>query len=149
RVGPVSDPHKEYLGDILTSARHLLDLINDVLDLSKVEAGRMEFWPEPVDLARLAGEIRDILRESAARKRIAVGVQVDPALGAVVLDPGRLKQVLYNYLSNALKFTPEGGRVQVRAVPQDEANFRLEVEDNGIGIRPEDLDRLFVEFQQL
>jgi PAS domain S-box-containing protein len=149
RVGPVSEPHKEYLGDILTSARHLLKLINDVLDLSKVEAGQMEFWPEPVDVTRVAGEIRDILRESAARKRIAVEVQVDPELGAVELDPGRLKQVLYNYLSNALKFTPEGGRVQVRAVPEDAASFRLEVEDNGMGIRTEDIDRLFVEFQQL
>ena len=149
KVGPVSEAHKECLADILTSSRHLLQLINDVLDLSKVEAGKMEFRPEPVDLARLVTEVRDILRGLAAKKRIQIGVEVDPALGEVVLDPGKLKQVLYNYLSNALKFTRESGRVVVRAKAEDADRFRLEVEDNGIGIRPEDIARLFSEFQQL
>jgi signal transduction histidine kinase/DNA-binding response OmpR family regulator len=149
KVGPVSAPHKDCLADILTSSRHLLQLINDVLDLSKVEAGKMEFRPERVELAKLIGEVRDILRGLSARKRIDLGVEIDPGLDEVVLDPGKLKQVLYNYLSNALKFTPEGGRVTVRARHEAGGRFRLEVADTGIGIRPEDQGRLFVEFQQL
>ncbi|HEU0105636.1 MAG TPA: response regulator [Vicinamibacteria bacterium] len=149
KVGAVSPPHKECLADILTSSRHLLQLINDVLDLSKVEAGKMEFRPERVEVAKLIGEVKDILRSLSAKKHIELAVEIDPALDEVVLDPGKLKQVLYNYLSNALKFTPEGGRVTVRARLEGAGRFRLEVADTGVGIRPEDLGRLFVEFQQL
>jgi len=90
---------QEFLGDILTSSRHLLQLINDVLDLSKVEAGKMEFHPERVDLAKLVTEIRDILRSLAASKRTKVTVDVAPGIGEVVVDAVKLKQVLYNYLS--------------------------------------------------
>jgi PAS domain S-box-containing protein len=139
----------EYLGDILTSSRHLLQLINDVLDLAKVEAGKMEFRPEPVQPARIVDEVKGILRSLASKKRIQVDVRVDPDIGEVVLDPAKLKQVLYNYVSNAVKFTPEGGRVTIRVRPEEAASFRIEVEDTGIGIRPEDFPRLFVEFQQL
>src|SRR5205823_4989390 len=149
KVGPVSAEHKEYLGDILTSARHLLQLINDVLDLSKVESGKMEFRLEPVEVAKLVGEVRDILRTLAAQKRIDVNTEIDPAVSGIVSDASKLKQVLYNYLSNALKFTPDEGRVTVRVVPEDREHFRLEVKDTGIGIKPEDMDKLFVEFQQL
>lgn len=149
RVGPVSEIHQEYLGDILTSARHLLRLINDVLDLSKVEAGKMEFHPEPVDLSKVIGEVTDILRALAAHRRIHVETHVDPSVREVVVDPAKLKQVLYNYLSNALKFTPEEGRVTVRALPEGDRHFRLDVDDSGIGIAPEDQARLFQEFQQL
>ena len=149
KVGPVSKDHKEYLGDILTSSRHLLQLINDVLDLAKVESGKMEFHPEAVDLARLIGEVRDIVRTIAAKKRLRIEVNVDPAVGGVVIDPAKLKQVVYNYLSNAIKFTPDEGRITVRVRPEPRERFRLEVEDTGIGIKPEDIHRLFVEFQQL
>src|SRR5207245_11723103 len=106
KVGPVSADHKEYLGDILTSSHHLQQLINDVLDLAKVESGKMEFRPEAVDLGKLITEVRDILRTLTAEKRIKLAWEVDPALDAIVADPAKLKQVLYNYLSNALKFTP-------------------------------------------
>jgi PAS domain S-box-containing protein len=149
KVGAVSADQKEFLGDILTSSRHLLQLINDVLDLAKVEAGKIEFHPEPVDLPRIIGEVRDILRTLAARKRIEVEVAVDPEVTGIVADAGKLKQVLYNYLSNALKFSPEGGRVRVHALPEGPCEFRIEVEDAGIGIKAEDFGRLFVEFQQL
>jgi len=149
KVGPVSTLHKECLDDILTSSRHLLQLINDVLDLSKVEAGKMEFRPEPVDTERLVGEVRDILRGLAAQKRIRLAVEVEPALGEIVIDAGKLKQILYNFLSNALKFTREGGNVTLRARGEGADHFRVEVEDDGIGIRPEDVGRLFAEFQQL
>ncbi|MGH7537372.1 MAG: response regulator, partial [Gemmatimonadales bacterium] len=149
KVGPISSAQREFLGDIMQSSRHLLQLINDVLDLSKVEAGKMEFRPVPVNLPMLIGQVSDTLRSLAAEKRIRVDLLVATELTGIVADPVKLKQVLYNYLSNALKFTPEDGRVVVRAEPEDRDGFRLEVEDSGIGIRGEDMDRLFVEFQQL
>src|SRR5439155_8170555 len=149
KVGPVSDLHQEYLGDVLTSSRHLLQIINDILDLSKVEAGKIEFRPEEVNIAQLVGEVRDIVRTLAATKLVHIAVEVDAALTTVVADPARLKQILYNYLSNAIKFTPDHGRVMIRVAPEAADHFRLEVEDTGIGIRPQDMERLFVEFQQL
>ncbi|HVZ79264.1 MAG TPA: ATP-binding protein [bacterium] len=149
KVGPLSPDHKEYLGDILTSARHLLQLINDVLDLTKVEAGKMQFRPEKVDLSRSITEVKEILRGIAGPKKLDLVAQVDPALGTVVLDASKLKQVLYNFLSNAIKFTPEGGTVTVRALPEGNDRFRLEVEDTGIGIQEKDMHKLFIEFQQL
>jgi CheY-like chemotaxis protein len=145
----VSDQHKEYLGDILTSARHLLQLINDVLDLSKVEAGKMEFNPQPINLQLVVQEVREIVRTLAASKRIEVRNEIDPALSGIDADPRSIKQILYNYLSNALKFTPEGGTVTIRGKPEGAQRFRIEVEDNGIGISASDTGRLFVEFQQL
>ncbi len=149
KVGPVSADQHEYLGDILTSARHLLQLINDVLDLAKVEAGRIEIHLEPVDLARLVGEVRDVLRGVAAKKRIHVETEVERGLESIAADPSKLKQILYNYLSNALKFTPEEGRVRVRCRTDGPGWYRIEIEDTGIGIRDADMSRLFVEFQQL
>jgi PAS domain S-box-containing protein len=149
RAGPVSVKQKSYVGDVLSSARHLLQLINDVLDLSKVESGKMEFFPEPINPTRLVGEVCDILRTLTARKRITLLSEIDPHFKEVVLDQAKLKQVLFNYLSNALKFTPEEGRVTIRMRPAGDHDLLLEVEDTGIGIRLEDLPRLFVEFQQL
>ena len=146
---PTNTPeHHEFLGDILTSGRHLLQLINDVLDLAKVEAGKLDFRPEPVDLPKLVHEVVSITRTTAATKRIVVESSVDPALTEIQIDPGRFKQVAYNYLSNALKFTPENGRVTVRCLAMDAGMFRLEVEDTGVGISAEDQGKLFVEFQQ-
>jgi len=149
KLGATTAEHKEYLGDILTSSQHLLELINDVLDLAKVESGTIELRPEPVDLVQILDSVRDVVRVLAAEKAIAITCEVDAGLDRIVVDPGRLKQVLYNYLSNALKFTPAGGRIHVRALPEGQDCFRLEVEDSGIGIRAGELDRLFVEFHQL
>jgi PAS domain S-box-containing protein len=149
KVGPMAPSHLEYLGDILTSGRHLLQLINDVLDLAKVESGKMEFRPERVDLARLVGEVRDILRGLAAGKHIQVETHLDAGVPDAVVDPARLKQILYNYLSNAIKFTPEGGRVSIHIVSQGDELFRLDVVDTGIGVAAADLGKLFIEFQQL
>ena len=149
KVGPVSASHKEYLGDVLTSAKHLLDLINDILDLSKVETGKLEFRGAPVKLSKIVGEVRDVVRAIAARKRITIHLDLDPRVEDLVIDPSKLKQVLYNYLSNAVKFASDRGTVVVRSLEEDGDRFRIEIEDNGIGIRAEDLDRLFVEFQQL
>jgi PAS domain S-box-containing protein len=149
KVGPLATNHEEYLGDILTSARHLLQLINDILDLAKVESGKMEFRPAPVEIAKLVKEVKDVVRGLAAVKRLRFERQLDPTLETVVVDAPRVKQILYNYLSNAIKFTPEGGTITVRVLPVDAARFRIEVEDTGIGIASEALGKLFVEFQQL
>jgi CheY-like chemotaxis protein/anti-sigma regulatory factor (Ser/Thr protein kinase) len=149
KVGAVSAQHQEYLGDILGSARHLLQLINDVLDLSKVEAGKMEFSPESVNLNKLINEVRQVLQALSASKRLTVEVEISAAVEQLVIDPAKLKQVLYNYLSNAIKFTPEGGRITVRALAEGEDRFRMEVEDTGIGIAAQEIGKLFVEFQQL
>jgi signal transduction histidine kinase len=149
RVAPDSPEYHEFIGDVLTSSRHLLQLINDVLDLAKIEAGKLEFRPEPVVVESVIAEVTSLLRTLSLQKRIRVRVEADRSIEVVVLDPARFKQVLYNYLSNALKFTPEGGNVVVRTSAESPASFRLEVEDSGIGIAPEHMQRLFLEFEQL
>jgi PAS domain S-box-containing protein len=149
KVGPVADNHKEYLGDILTCARHVMQLITDLVDFSKVEAGDMEFSPEPVDIETVIAEVDEIVRPLARKKQIRLTREVAPALARVMADARSLKQILYHYLTNAIKFTPESGAVTMRVMAHGADYFRIEVEDNGIGIRVEDLDRLFSEFQQL
>jgi PAS domain S-box-containing protein len=148
-VGPVSSKQKEFLGDILGGGLHLLQLINDILDLSKVESGKFEFHPEPVDLLSVIAEVRVRMRTLSETKRIHMATSVVPEIRAVFLDPVRLKQVLYNYLSNALKFTPDGGKITIRARPEGATKFRMEVLDTGMGISAADLQLLFHEFQQL
>jgi PAS domain S-box-containing protein len=147
-VGPVSDEHKEYLEDILASSRYLLQLVNDVLDLAKVESGKMQFRTESVEVGPLICEVRDVLRILAEKKKISLSVDTGE-LATVMTDAARLKQVVYNYLSNAIKFTIEGGAIQVRARLEGARNFRIEVEDNGPGIQDTDIPRLFADFQQL
>jgi PAS domain S-box-containing protein len=148
KLGSLTEDQVDALGDILNSSRHLLQLINDVLDLSKVEAGRMEFHPEHCCIATLALEVRDVIRPLAEKKGLRVELDVPPALTGNI-DPGRFKQVLYNYLSNAVKFTPQGGSVMLRIVAEGDQALRLEVEDTGIGIGADEVPRLFQEFAQL
>ncbi|HEY0710637.1 MAG TPA: PAS domain S-box protein [Polyangia bacterium] len=148
-VKPGDAQHAKFLNHILTSSRHLLQLVNDILDLSKVEAGKLQLRPESVDLSRVVDEVLGMLSTHAVQKDIRLATQIDPEVVDVVLDPARFKQVLYNYLSNALKFTSRGGSVTVRIEQETSESFRLEVEDSGVGISPEDIPRLFVEFQQL
>jgi signal transduction histidine kinase len=149
KVPADSPEHGEFLAEVLNASRHLLVLINDVLDLAKVEAGKMDFMPESFDLRALAEEVRDTLRTMASRKKLRIDIDVAPDLTSVYLDRSRLKQVFYNYLSNAVKFTGEDGSIVIRVQPEGSDEFRLEVEDTGIGIRDEDLGGLFVEFHQL
>lgn len=148
-VGPVSAEHKEYLGDILASSRHLLQLVNEVLDLAKVEAGKMEFRPARVEIRPLLNEVCDVMRILAEKKHISIMIHNADDLQAVITDSARLRQVVYNYVSNAIKFTPEGGVIQLRVAWEGAESFRVEVEDNGPGISQEDLPRLFADFQQL
>jgi signal transduction histidine kinase len=148
-VDPVSPEHKDLLEDVLASSTHLLQLVNDLLDLEKVESGRLEFSPQEVDPRRALNEVKDVLRPLADGKKISVIVEVAPDLRSLFTDPVSLKQVLYNYLSNAIKFTPDGGCVRVRTIRQDGETFCLEVVDTGIGIKLEDISRLFADFLQL
>lgn len=147
---PADSPKQhDFLGHIAASGRHLLQLINDVLDLSKVESGKFEFFPEPVDLPALVQDVMQVLETGAHRKRLTWAARCDPSLADVVLDPARLKQALFNLLSNAIKFTPEGGAIEVSVSAEGADWLRVEVADTGVGIDEADLPRLFVEFQQL
>jgi signal transduction histidine kinase len=146
--GEVNDKQAEYLNDILESGRHLLSLINDILDLSKIEAGRMELECTDFDLPGAIDSALLLMRERASRKDIAVARVVDARLGLVHADARKVKQVLLNLLSNALKFTPEGGRIDVRA-EQRGAVAEIAVADTGVGIAPEDQQAVFEEFRQV
>nr|WP_316641170.1 PAS domain S-box protein [uncultured Roseateles sp.] len=147
---PAGSPKQdEFLGYIGSSGRHLLSLINDLLDLSKVEAGRFEFYPERLALRAAVQEACNVVRPEAEKKGVALTVEQDDSVDEVLLDAARLKQVFYNYLSNAIKFTPPGGHVCLRILAEGEQYFRIEVEDDGIGIAEADVARLFVTFQQL
>jgi CheY-like chemotaxis protein/two-component sensor histidine kinase len=149
KLGGLAERPREFVGRIHASASHLLQLINGVLDLSRIEAGHLEFYPERLLVSHVIREVTGILSALAAEKRIHVETEIEAGVDEVTIDAGKLRQVLYNYLSNALKFTGDKGRAVVRLKSEGAAEFRLEVSDTGIGISEEDMGRLFVEFQQL
>jgi signal transduction histidine kinase len=146
--GEINDKQAEYLRDILDSGRHLLSLINDILDLSKIEAGRMELELEDFDLPGAIDNALTLVRERAGRRGIALGRAIDGRVGTIRADERKVKQVLLNLLSNATKFTPEGGRVDVRAAVND-TMLEVSVADTGVGIAPEDQEAVFEEFRQV
>lgn len=138
-----------FVSHIASSGRRLLRLVEDMLDLATSESEGFVFKPETVPLSPLVQEVVDALAASAQRQGVHVQADVDLALPPLQLDPLRLKQVLFNYLSNAIRFSPGGGTVVLRARAEGDARFRIEVEDQGIGIAEADLPRLFTEFGQL
>ncbi|MDE3077271.1 MAG: response regulator, partial [Chloroflexota bacterium] len=142
------DQRTQFLANIHRSGRHLLGLINDILDLSKVEAGRMELHPEVARLHDLIWGCMAIVQPLAGKKRIQLQATCQPEDAQVQVDVARVKQVLYNLLSNAVKFTPDGGRVDVTA-EVGESEARVAVRDTGIGIKPEDQALVFEEFRQV
>jgi signal transduction histidine kinase/putative methionine-R-sulfoxide reductase with GAF domain len=146
--GALNDKQDEYLKDIYASGQHLLSLINDILDLSKIEAGRMELVPAPFHLPTALENAVTLVRERAARLGIALELDLDPGLGEIVGDERKVKQVLLNLLSNAVKFTPEGGRISLTAGRKD-GLVEIAVTDTGIGIAPEDQAAIFEEFRQV
>jgi signal transduction histidine kinase len=146
--GEMSDKQTEYLQDILASGQHLLSLINDILDLSKIEAGRMDLDLADFDLPSAIDDALLLMRERASRRGIASARHIDERLGEIHGDQRKVKQVLLNLLSNAVKFTPEGGRIDVRAVPMN-GTIEISVTDTGIGIAPEDQEAVFEEFRQV
>ena len=146
--GELNEKQAEYTDDILSSGRHLLSLINEILDLSKVEAGRMELELATFDLALAIDNARTFVRERATKHGINLDVTVDERLGDFVGDERKIKQILLNLLSNAVKFTPEGGRIGINAKQVDGA-VEISVSDTGIGISPEDQAKIFEEFRQV
>jgi two-component system, NtrC family, sensor kinase len=146
--GELTEKQEEYLNDIMESGRHLLSLINDILDLSKIEAGRMELELTEFDLPQAIDNALTLVRERAGRRGIALHQAMDERLGRIRGDERKVKQVLLNLLSNALKFTPEGGRIDVSARLQD-GSAEISVADTGVGIAPEDQEAVFEEFRQV
>ena len=146
--GELNERQAEYTRDIASSGRHLLDLVNEILDLSKVEAGRMELEPSEFALAETIRGALAFVRERAVGHGIALGADVPPDLGTVVADERKVRQVLLNLLSNAVKFTPDGGTIDVRA-RRGTGEVEVAVRDTGIGIAPEDQAKVFDEFQQV
>jgi signal transduction histidine kinase len=146
--GELNEKQEEYSKDIHASGQHLLSLINDILDLSKIEAGRMELELTDFDLPQAIDNALILVRERAGRRGITLEHSVDERLGEIRGDERKVKQVLLNLLSNALKFTPEGGRVDVRAGMVD-GMAEISVTDTGVGIAPEDQGAIFEEFRQV
>jgi signal transduction histidine kinase len=145
--GPLNERQKNYVRDILSSGRHLLALINDILDLAKVEAGHMEIEVGSVALGAVLEQGITMVRERATTHGITLELDVDPAVGEVRADERKIRQVVFNLLSNAVKFTPDGGRVRATARRMDD-QVEIAVEDTGIGIEPAARERIFEEFEQ-
>jgi signal transduction histidine kinase len=146
--GELNEKQDEYLKDIYASGQHLLSLINDILDLSKIEAGRMELELTDFNLPATLDNALTLVRERAGRRGIALGLTVDERLEQIHADERKVRPVVLNLLSNAIKFTPEGGRIEVRAVPVD-GSVGMSVSDTGVGIAPEDQEAIFEEFKQV
>jgi signal transduction histidine kinase len=146
--GEVNEKQLEYLKDIHESGRHLLSLINDILDLSKIEAGRMELELSSFDLPSALANAMTLIRERAQRHSIGLHLNVDDGLGELSADERKFKQIMLNLLSNAVKFTPDGGRVDVSATRCD-GRLEVAVRDTGIGIAPDDQQKVFAEFVQV
>ena len=146
--GELNEKQVRHVSHIHTSGMHLLQIINDILDLSKIESGRMELFIEKFSIKEAIENAQTIARPLASKKNIQLDARVDDCLTTVVADAAKFKQVMYNLLSNAVKFTPEGGRVLID-VKQVGANLQVAVSDTGIGIRPEDQGRIFDVFQQI
>jgi signal transduction histidine kinase len=168
--GALNDSQKEFLNDVLTSGRHLLSLINDILDLSKVESGKLELHPSKFNLKDLLARSFSLIKEKSMKHGIKLSTNIDDVPTYIVADERKLKQILYNLLSNAVKFTPDGGLIEVTAesihksdikaqkplVPKveeidtDTSDFvGISVKDTGIGISPESLERIFDPFEQV
>ncbi|HZT43867.1 MAG TPA: response regulator [Chthonomonadaceae bacterium] len=164
--GELNPKQVRYVNNILTSGRHLLQLINDILDLAKVEAGRMQLDESPFDVPSAMQGVEAVIKPLAAKKQIIVQTEVAPDVPRIVADEAKFKQILYNLFSNAIKYTPDGGTVTAKAdtveatdkavselfageTPPAGRFLRVAVIDSGIGIKPEDLERVFGEFEQL
>jgi GAF domain-containing protein len=146
--GELNEKQEEYLKDIYASGTHLLSLINDILDLSKIEAGRMELELSDFDLPTALDNALMLVRERAQRRSLTLHKHVDARVGQIRADERKIRQVVLNLLSNAIKFTPEGGGIEVSAMPKDGC-VEVSISDTGVGIAPEDQEKVFEEFRQV
>ncbi len=146
--GDLNEKQEEYVNYIRESGQHLLSLIDDILDLSKIEAGEIEMEPAEVSLGDLLQNSLTMVKEKALKRGIELIPKLEDETVKIYADERKVKQVVFNLLSNAVKFTPDGGKVGIEAVKEDE-HIRVTVWDTGIGIKEEDKEKLFKEFQQL
>ena len=146
--GELNEKQEEYVNYILESGQHLLSLINEILDLSKIEAGEVEMKLDEVRIGDLLKNSLTMIKEKALKHGIELSLKLEDGLPDIYADERKVKQVVFNLLSNAVKFTPDGGKVGIEAVKEDE-HIRVTVWDTGIGIKGEDREKLFKEFQQL
>jgi two-component system cell cycle sensor histidine kinase PleC len=148
--GPVgSERYRDYAGDIHSSGAHLLSLINDLLDVAKIEAGRMDISPNPLDAARVFDIALKLINTKAREKDQTLAITVDPSAPPLYADERAVKQILINLVSNAVKFTPQGGRIDVIGGPAANGDFQITVRDNGPGIPPEKVGQIFKPFSQV
>jgi signal transduction histidine kinase len=147
--GELNERQRRYVQHILEAGRHLLGLISDVLDLSKIEAARMELHPEAFDVADALQGVQAMLRPLVERKRQILELAVEPGVTTIFHDPGRFRQVIANLLSNANKFTPDGGAIRIGASVDEHGRLKVAVSDTGVGIAPGDQERVFEQFRQV
>lgn len=147
--GPLNERQTRYVRNILSSSRHLLELINEILDLAKVESGEMQLVLAQFLVKDCLSQVVEVVRPLATAKRIALTSDIDPDLGLVTADEGRFKQIMYNLLSNAIKFTPEGGKIDILAARRDDNTLEMAIADTGIGIKKEHQELIFLEFRQV
>jgi signal transduction histidine kinase len=148
-AGDLSTRQKDYCIEIFNSGQHLLSLINDILDLSKIEAGKMTLELEMINLPLLLESCLSIIREKALAHNIALHTRIGEGVGDAMVDVRKFKQMVYNLLANAVKFTPDGGRILLQAQRRPSDQLEFSVLDNGIGIAEKDIPRLFTPFEQL
>lgn len=148
--GPLGEKEVEFARNIHESGRHLLELINDILDVAKVESGKLELISGPVDIARVCNASINLIKQSASKQRLSVSLEIEANLSGLIADEKRLKQMLVNLLGNAVKFTPEEGRIGLKvSCSQDKKVICFQVWDSGIGISEAQIKRLFQPFVQL
>ena len=146
--GPLNQKQKEYLADISSSGKLQLELVNEILDLSKVESGKMELAPQEFDLGDVLRGVHSVVNALASAKGQSLELDVSGTLPSMYQDPTRVKQIVFNLLGNAVKFTPEGGRVATNATAHGEGEIEIAVSDTGVGIAPEELPNVFNEFER-
>ncbi len=149
-MGPLGTPeYRDYASDIHDSGAHLLEVINDILDISKIEAGKLELREEQVSIKEIISKSVRLMKERAENAGLDITIDIEPDLPLLFADPRLVKQNLINLLSNATKFTPEGGHITVRAMVDDDGAIAIAVSDTGIGIAAEDIDHVLVPFGQV
>jgi two-component system sensor histidine kinase BarA len=148
-TGAADTKTARYANNILQSGKHLLDLINDLLDLAKIEAGKMQIRSEPLSLADLLEGLTNIIKPLAESKQLTLSADVAADVPIIQTDPGKLQQVLYNFLSNAIKFSPSGGRIELAAVREEDDHVRISVTDFGPGIPSDKQQLIFEKFRQI
>ncbi len=146
--GELNSKQLKHITNILNSGNHLLHLINNVLDISKIEAGKMKLTIGEYSISDIAMESFSVLKSLAYRKNIEINLNIEPSDFIIKIDANKLKQILYNLISNSIKFTEEGGKIQIN-ITKNLAYMKLIIEDNGIGIKKEDQKRIFNEFEQV